>query len=63
MSNPNSADAHMRLAETKSKRWSVKKNTSDKAVGMYDERQAKMLYKQKDDEFTVQKLEKVEDTG
>ena len=58
--NPNSADAHMRLAEIKLKRWSVNKNTSDKAVGMNHLRQAKRLYKQKEDELTVQKLEKVE---
>ena len=58
--NPNSADAHMRLAEIKLKRWSVTKNTSDKAAGMNHLRQAKRLYKQKDDELTVQKLEKIE---
>ena len=58
--NPNSADAHVRLAEIKLKRWSVNKNTSDKAVGMNHLRQAKRLYKQKDDELTVQKLEKIE---
>ena len=60
VSNPNSADAHMRLAEIKLKRWSVNKNTSDKAVGMNHLRRAKRLYKQKDDELTVQKLEKIE---
>lgn len=58
--NPNSADAHMRLAEIKLKRWSVNKNTSDKTVGMNHLRQAKRLYKQKGDELTVQKLEKIE---
>ncbi|MEM8778382.1 MAG: hypothetical protein AAGF26_05815 [Cyanobacteria bacterium P01_G01_bin.49] len=58
--NPNSADAHMRLAEMKLKKWSVNKNTSDKAAGMNHLRQAKRLYKQKNDELTVQKLEKVE---
>ena len=59
-SNPNSADAHMRLAEIKLKKWSVNKNTSDKAAGMNHLRQAKRLYKQKEDELTVQKLEKIE---
>ena len=59
-SNPNSADAHMRLAEIKLKRWSVNKDTSDKAVGMNHLRRAKKLYKQKDDELTVQKLENIE---
>ena len=39
---------------------SVNKNTSDKAVGMNHLRRAKRLYKQKDDELTVQKLEKIE---
>ena len=58
--NPNSADAHMRLAEIKLKRWSVTKNTSDKSVGMNHLRRAKRLYKQKNDELTVQKLEKIE---
>ncbi|MEM7556220.1 MAG: hypothetical protein AAF378_19370 [Cyanobacteria bacterium P01_A01_bin.84] len=60
VSNPNSAVAHMRLAEIKLKRWSVTKNTSDKAAGMNHLRQAKRLYKQKNDELTVQKLEKIE---
>ncbi|MEM9925040.1 MAG: hypothetical protein AAF915_15025 [Cyanobacteria bacterium P01_D01_bin.50] len=38
----------------------VNKNTSEKAAGMNHLRQAKRLYKQKDDELTVQKLEKIE---
>lgn len=58
--NPNSADAHMRLAEIKLKRWSVNKNTSHKAAGMNHLRRAKRLHKQKNDELTVQKLEKIE---
>ncbi|MEO0838412.1 MAG: hypothetical protein AAFY21_00545 [Cyanobacteria bacterium J06641_2] len=58
--NPNSADAHMRLAEIKLKRWSVNKNTIDKAAGMQHLRRAKRLYELKNDKLTVQKLEKVE---
>lgn len=59
-SNPNSEAAHMRLAEIQLKRWSVKKNPSDKVTGMKHLRRAIELYKQADAEIIAQKLEKVE---
>ncbi len=59
-SNPNSAKAHMRLAEIQLRRWNVNKNPTDKAAGINHLRQARELYRQENADLIAQKLEKVE---